>query len=251
MSVGSSTPMTKAKEDSPIAQKRRETRAMRVLLPAALAIAAAVSLFARFHAGSGLLAFYDDDFSTMCASRSISSPAMAPPIDGVHMTNGYHPLWMLVLLALVRCFGAGTAFFCSLQVVLLLCVMLARTPCAPARSPSLRPRPRWLAQLIAAALATSMLMLASGGMEVALAIPLIAALVLLPPCRFSGCPDTPSFAACCGSDGCACAPRCGHPGHHPGGAGCTVGVRRFAARSAALRGRFFMRRVAGCRSISS
>lgn len=160
---------------------------MRVLLPAALAIAAAVSLFARFHAGSGLLAFYDDDFFYYVRIAQHIVAGHGSTYDGVHMTNGYHPLWMLVVLGLVRCFGAGTAFFCSLQVVLLLCVMLTYTMCARTLA-FFAPTAVWLAQLIAAALATSMLMLASGGMEVALAIPLIAALAYYRLCRFSWVP---------------------------------------------------------------
>jgi hypothetical protein len=179
--------MAHVKEKGTVQQERRETSTMRLLLPAALAIAAAVSLFARFHAGAGLLAFYDDDFFYYVRIAQHIVAGHGSTYDGVHMTNGYHPLWMLVVLALVRCFGAATAFFCSIQVVLLLCVLLTYSMCA--RTLALfAPTAAWLPQLIAAALATSTLMLAAGGMEVALAIPLIAALACYRLCRFSWVP---------------------------------------------------------------
>jgi hypothetical protein len=157
---------------------------MRLLLPLGLAIAAAGVFFARFHGGSGMLAFYDDDFFYYLRIAQHIAAGHHSTFDGTHLTNGYHPLWMLVISALVWLFGSGSAFFYALQSVLLLCVLvtyffIARTLAGVA------PRTGWAPQWIAAGLATSAITLAAGGMEVALAIPLVSALVYYRLCVFS------------------------------------------------------------------
>jgi hypothetical protein len=166
-------------------QQTRENRWMRVLLRVGLVAAAAAGLFARFHAaGQGFLAFYQDDFFyyARIAQRIVTDGRST--YDGTHLTNGYHPLWMLVTIALTWFFGTGIAFFYALQSVLLACVMATYLLCERTFV-TIAPRAGWLASFAAAALATSALVLAAGGMEVALATPLIAALVYYRLCRFS------------------------------------------------------------------
>jgi hypothetical protein len=90
--------------------------------------------------------------------------------DGVHLTNGYHPLWMLVLIALTRLFGTGITFFYALQSVLVGCVLTTYLFCERTFV-KIAPRAGWLGAFATAALATSALVLAAGGMEVALATP--------------------------------------------------------------------------------
>ena len=158
---------------------------MRVLLPIGLVVAAVASLFARFHAtGQGFLAFYADDFFyyLRVAQRVVADGRST--YDGVHLTNGYHPLWMLVVIALTWLFGTGIAFFYALQSVLVACVLatyLVRertlTALAPVRhawrrsSPPRLLRPRWCSSRAA--------------WRLALATPLIAALVYYRLCRFT------------------------------------------------------------------
>ncbi|HEY1963568.1 MAG TPA: hypothetical protein VGG59_01490, partial [Acidobacteriaceae bacterium] len=91
---------------------------------------------------------------------------------------------VLVLSALVWLFGTGSIFFYALQSVLLLCVLvtyffIARTLAGVA------PHTGWAPQWIAAGLATSAITLTAGGMEVALAIPAVSALVYYRLCVFS------------------------------------------------------------------
>jgi hypothetical protein len=185
VNTGTCTPATSGKRHNEGHQQRQaETRTLRWLLPLVLAIAAAAALFARFHAGAGLLAFYDDDFFYYLRIAQHIVAGHGSTYDGVHLTNGYHPLWMLVMVVLTRCFGSGTVFFCALQTVLLLCIVATYGMCARTLT-AFASGAAWLPQLIAAALATSTLMLAAGGMEVALAIPLITALAYYRLCHFS------------------------------------------------------------------
>jgi len=163
-------------------QRTREERWVRALLAIGLVLAAAAALFARFHAaGQNFLAFYADDFFyyLRIAQRIVSDGRST--YDGAHLTNSYHPLWMLVVIALVWLFGTGIAFFYALQSVLVACVLATYLLCERTFSRIARS----LAPFVAAALATSVLVLASGGMEVALAAPLIAALVYYRLCRFT------------------------------------------------------------------
>jgi hypothetical protein len=187
--------MTSITDDSATYPKQhtREDRWMRVLLPAGLVLAAAAGLFARFHAaGQGYLAFYEDDFFYYLRIAQQIVAGKHSTYDGVHLSNGYHPLWMLVILALTRLFGTGVAFFYALQTLLVACVLATYLLCVRTFV-TIAPRAAWLPQLVAAALATSELMLASGGMEVALAIPLVAALVYYRLCRFTWTPSRSFF----------------------------------------------------------
>src|ERR1700759_5642284 len=90
---------------------QRELRAMRLLLPLGLAIAAAGGFFGRFHGGSGMLAFYDDDFFYYPRIAPHVAPGDHSALGVTHLTNGYPPLWMLVISALFWLFGSGSAFF--------------------------------------------------------------------------------------------------------------------------------------------
>jgi hypothetical protein len=162
----------------------KKQRAMRLLLPAGLAVAAAVSLFARFHAGPGFLAFYEDDFFYYLRIAQQIAAGHHSTFDGTHLTNGYHPLWMLVLVALTRIFGTGLPFFYALQSVILLSVLATYLLAARVLA-AIAPAAGWLPQLLAAALATSTLVLIGGGMEVVIAIPLLVALTYYRLCCFA------------------------------------------------------------------
>jgi hypothetical protein len=154
----------------------KERSLMRLLLPAGLAAAAAVSLFARFHAGAGFLTFYVDDFFYYLRIAEHIAASHHSTFDGTHLTNGYHPLWMLVLAGLVRLFGSGLTFFCVLQTLILFSVLATYALAAYAIA-AVAPRRGWLPELFAACIATSTLVLVGSGMEVVLAIPLLAGLV--------------------------------------------------------------------------
>ncbi|HEX6496938.1 MAG TPA: hypothetical protein VF018_15710 [Acidobacteriaceae bacterium] len=155
------------------------------MIPIGLVLAAIVSLFARFHApGQGFLAFYEDDFFYYARIAQRIAAGSHSTYSGAYMTNGYHPLWMLVIVALMRLFGTGIGFFYALQCLLVICVLVTYILCERTLV-TIAPRSAWLPQFAAAALATAELVLASGGMEVALAVPLIAALVYYRLCRFT------------------------------------------------------------------
>src|ERR1700759_969668 len=84
-----------------------ELRAMRLLLPLGLAIAAAAVFFARFHGGSGVLYFYDVNFFYYLRIAQHIAAGHHSTFDGTHLTNGYHPLWRLGISGLVLFCGTG------------------------------------------------------------------------------------------------------------------------------------------------
>ena len=169
----------------PQQQHTTEYSGKRLLLPIGLVLAATISLFARFHAhGQGFLAFYEDDFFYYVRIAQRIAAGSHSTYSGAYMTNGYHPLWMVVIVALIRLFGTGLGFFYALQFLLVICVLATYILCERTFA-AIAPRSAWLPQFAAAAVATAELVLASGGMEVALAIPLIAALVYYRLCRFT------------------------------------------------------------------
>jgi hypothetical protein len=174
-------------EQRPIDSRPISQGAMRFLLPIGLTIAASISLFARFHAGPGFLAFYEDDFFYYLRVAQHIAAGNHSTFDGTHLTNGYHPLWMLVLVALTWLFGTGISFFYALQCVILLSV-LATYVLAERTLRAFAPAAAWIPQLLAVALATSTLVLAGGAMEIVVAVPLLAGLICYRLCRFAWTP---------------------------------------------------------------
>ncbi|WP_348266739.1 hypothetical protein P8936_12540 [Edaphobacter paludis] len=87
---------------------------------AILFLAGILALFSRFFRHD-TFGFFEDDFfyyvqtASNFALRGISS------FDGIHLSNGYHPLWMLLLTGLLR-LTSGTAFLVAVQVVTLVAI---------------------------------------------------------------------------------------------------------------------------------
>lgn len=50
---------------------------------------------------------FEDLFYYLQVARNLASGA-GPTLDGIHPTNGFHPLWMLISIALVSPFGPGS-----------------------------------------------------------------------------------------------------------------------------------------------
>lgn len=85
-------------------------------------IASIATLFSRFFSHNLLLGFYQDDFFYyLQIVRNLATHGISS-FDGIHLTNGYHPLWLLTLLALYRLLP-GISFFVGLQVVTLIATL--------------------------------------------------------------------------------------------------------------------------------
>lgn len=147
--------------------------------PAARAIfivASVAALFSRFFHHGLLLGFYQDDFfyylkvAENLVLHGISS------FDGIHLTNGYHPLWLITLVLLRYCLH-GTAFFVALQTLTLAAALL----CYLLTERILRTLdvPEPLRSLATFIVSMQALLLLRYGMEVTLALPLGLALVAL------------------------------------------------------------------------
>ncbi len=148
------------------------TLAARALFTAA-SIAA---LFTRFLHRGLLLGFFQDDFfyylkiADNLALRGISS------FDGVHRTNGYHPLWLFTLAGLRWCFH-GPAFFVALQTLTLASALLVYLGVEQIFRTLHLPQP--LRDIATVVVSMQALLLLRYGMEVTLALPLGMAFVAL------------------------------------------------------------------------
>jgi len=141
-------------------------------IPVSLFLAGIVSLFARFRLDS-FLAFYDDDlFYYLRIARNLTQLHQST-FDGTHLTNGYHPLWMLVLTVLTR-FASGKLFFVILQMILLASFMCIYKVLRILFS--FYTEDQLTTQLAAAIVALQSLLLIRGAMEITLTIPLALSL---------------------------------------------------------------------------
>ncbi len=134
-----------------------------------LALATAISVFSRVGAGAASLAFYDDDFFYYLRVAVNLAAGHGSTFDGIHLTNGYHPLWLLVLTALARVLPIGGVFTAVMWIV---CLSTGATYFLAERMFLRRTSNAFLASLAAAAIGFSALFLTRGGMEVVLTIPL-------------------------------------------------------------------------------
>ncbi len=149
--------------------------------------ASVAALFSRFFHNGLLLGFYQDDFfyylkvAQNLALHGISS------FDGIHLTNGYHPLWLLTLALLRYCLH-GTAFFIAVQTLTLVSALTCYAGTERILRTLLIEEP--LRSLGTFVVSMQALLLLRYGMEVTLALPLgigLAALLLdmphAPPAR--------------------------------------------------------------------
>ncbi len=85
-------------------------------------LTAAIALFARFRTPTLLLASYQDDFFYYLKIAQNLALTGTSTFNSLTSTNGYHPLWMLVLTVLAIPFQ-GIGFFVALQVVSLVAAL--------------------------------------------------------------------------------------------------------------------------------
>ncbi len=131
-----------------------------------LLVAGAVALFARFFRANTFGFFEDDFFYYVQVARNLVEHGISS-FDGVHLTNGYHPLWLLTLTALYGLFK-GTAFFLAVQTVSLVLLLLFYI----ATLVTLQRLGASHARLAALLLSLQILLLFRYGMEVTAALPL-------------------------------------------------------------------------------
>ena len=154
---------------------RRLGLAALALAPAAFFITAFLLFPLRFPAASRPAFYADDFFYYLVIAHNLVTHGLSS-FDGQTLTNGYHPLWMLVLSALVLLTGGtGATFFSMLLMVQLAASLLALWLL-------FRLLQRWQTPnviTIAGTLifAVSLSDIAATGMEVVIAVPLILAFV--------------------------------------------------------------------------
>lgn len=84
------------------------------------------AIMARFwQPGDLYLVYFTDDFFYYYKVAENFSRLGLSTFDGVHLTNGYHPLWMLVMAAVYRLVGGGELFFVATSLV--ICTLVSMT----------------------------------------------------------------------------------------------------------------------------
>ena len=128
----------------------------------------AIALLTRLRVALPFAAYDDDAFYYFQIARNLAT-GHGSTFDGIHLTNGYHPLWLL-LCTLLMTLSRGRAFFVMLQGVAFLSFAtsyfasrsLLRKVC-PQEAPVFAG---------AAAVAIQCMLLIHGGMEITLTLPL-------------------------------------------------------------------------------
>ena len=88
-----------------------------LLLAAAAALAFGCRIAAPLANGRhGISRFVDDAYYYMIVARHFAESGV-PTFDGIHATNGFHPLWMLALAALYRVIGVDAPLFTQVLAV--------------------------------------------------------------------------------------------------------------------------------------
>lgn len=83
----------------------------------AIATVFAIKTWASLSLGArGVSRFIDDAFYYIIIARNFSQTGV-PTFDGVNATNGFHPLWMLMLAAMYRVIGATSDLFTQIVAV--------------------------------------------------------------------------------------------------------------------------------------
>jgi hypothetical protein len=104
--------------------------AARARLPRVALVASAImlcayllALLSRFRApGELYLSYFTDDFYYyLVIAKNIVSSGMSS-FNGIQLTNGYHPLWLVVITGLVAALGSGLPFFVTLTLLIWLLV---------------------------------------------------------------------------------------------------------------------------------
>jgi hypothetical protein len=133
-----------------------------------LAAVAIIALFSRFFRANTFGFFEDDFFYYLLPARNFAWHGFSS-FDGTHLTNGYHPLWFLILACLLR-FFSGTAFLVAAQIVTFAAIVVFYfTTLRLLRSLGLHPD---LCGPLALLLSLHTLLLFRYGMEVTVSIPL-------------------------------------------------------------------------------
>lgn len=135
-----------------------------------------VALLARLRAALPLEAYDDDAFYYFQIARHLAR-GHGSTFDGIHLTNGYHPLWLLLCTAFAwisESLSSGRLFFILLQLTAFasFAVTFFATRALLRRSGA----QKVLVEISAAAVAMECVLLIHGGMEITLTLPL--ALVL-------------------------------------------------------------------------
>lgn len=140
-------------------------------ISACLFLAGVATQFWRFRYSSFLLPYDDDFFYYLLVAKNIVHKHLST-FDGTHLTNGYHPLWMSVLVA-ITLLAPGKATFYVVQAVIVALFMM--TYWAARGMFRVYSQDPLATELGACVVALQMLWLSQGGMEIALTIPLILA----------------------------------------------------------------------------
>lgn len=151
------------------------TQAMTRWLAGASALAMiAIMHLSRLFWGARVLSHYDDDFFFYLKTAINFDQLGRSTFDTIHLTNGYHPLWFIVIAALYRI--AGTHFFQVFEVM--QCALSALTYLYFRKLLLQFSTNDLLIESLSLAILCFTLIFNRGGMEISLCIPLAVAMLV-------------------------------------------------------------------------
>jgi len=119
------------------------------------------------------MAFYDDDFFYYLKIAINLASGHGSTFDGIHLTNGYHPLWLLLLAALLKVLPVQAVLN---AVLILTCISTFATYALTLACFNRVARDSFVASLGAAFIAFTAVRILHSGMEIVLSIPLALSL---------------------------------------------------------------------------
>ncbi|QNI37571.1 hypothetical protein [Edaphobacter albus] len=167
-----------------ISRKKRTLPFLRILSWSLIGMSCVVVFFAnlRFHEQVLAVGLEDDFFYYAQAAKNLVFSG-ASSFDGVHLTNGYHPLWFLIIAGITKIFGIGSflgaktiyPFAISIEILQTLIVIGTAYLSFQIASKFCSENVSLCIQLLTAA---ATLMQIRTGMETGLAIMMVLALVI-------------------------------------------------------------------------
>lgn len=128
-----------------------------------------------FYTGDGYLAFFDDDFYYYLETAYNFSQTGISTFDNIHETNGYHPLWFLILSSITFFFGKKIIAFYIVSFIQVITTYLVYKQISILFEKIL---PEINYSKLTSIIITSFFMLIfKGGMEVILTVPLLLLLI--------------------------------------------------------------------------
>ncbi len=134
--------------------------------------------FSRYiYFGDGYLAFFDDDFFYYLETAFNFSQTGVSTFDNIHITNGYHPLWFIILSVITFIFGKSIATFYTISTIQVLTTYITYKQTAKLFQTILPSTSSTINNYLSIITTIVFMLIFKGGMEIILTVPLLLLLI--------------------------------------------------------------------------